>query len=330
MISTNVNDELFNEVALSDTFVYKSFNKTAELSTILTAAVRDSVIITEKYIDEQLLTIKRIKLSPIQDNVISAFLEGNIVLVYSNVKKVPSIVPFFTTKQGSKIRTFVFMNNCSKLVKDKNDLNHQYLEIPPKNLYALMEGAYVSYQYSLYPNKIIRSVGIMKPCADTYTSMVMRILNKEYALSMDPEAYDKVAFCVSQFFIETVWGITNGEQIFSYARQNKTIKDNTANYLGALHDEYDDANIYSIDQLINFIKTLTPRLSSLSARYFFQRWIETYKYSASFAMESLPYFMYVMTCTIIGSFLINSPLIAEMIKDVKGMRNYYIELEKVL
>lgn len=324
------NDEVFEEVALSDTFIYKSFNRNAEMSTILLSAVKDSIIINEKYIDEQLLTIKRIKLSPIQDNVISAFLEGNIVIIYSNVKKVPSIIPFFTTRQGNHVRTYIFMNNFAKLVKDKNDLNHQYLEIPAKHLYALMEGAYISYQYALYPNKIVRSIGLMKPCADTYTSMVMRILNKEYALSMDMDAYDKVAFCVSQFFIESVWGLTNGEQIFAYARQNKNIKNNNANYLGALHDEYDDHNISSIDGLIDFIKTITPRLSSLSPRYFYQRWIETYKYSTSFAMESLPYFMYVMTSTIIGSFLINSPLIADISKDVKGIRNYYIELEKVL
>lgn len=330
MASTYMNDEVFNEVALSDTFVYKSFNKNAELSTILTAAVKDSIIINEKYIDEQLLTIKRIKLSPIEDDVIAAFLEGNIVIVYSNVKKVPSIVPFFTTRQGTKVRTFVFMNNFGKLIRDKNDLNHEYLDIPAKNLYALMEGAYISYQYALYPNKIVRSIGLMKPCVDTYTSMVMRILNKEYALSMDMEAYDKVAFCISQFFIETVWGLTNGEQIFAYARQNKNIKNNVAGYFGVLHDEYDDRNIYSIDKLIDFIKTITPRLSSLSPRYFYQRWIETYRYSASFAMESLPYFMYVMSCTIIGSFIINSPLIADISKDVKGIRQYYIELEKVL
>lgn len=326
-----INDnEVFTEVALSDTFVYKSFNKNAELSTILTAAVKDSIIINENYIDEQLLTIKRIKLSPIQDDVISAFLENNIVILYSNVKKVPSIIPFFTTRSGNKIRTYIFMNDFGKLVTNKTDLNHQYLDIPAKDLYALMEGAYISYQYALYPYKIVRSIGLMKPCLDTYVSMVMMILNKEYALSMDMEAYDKVSFSVARFFIETVWGLTNGEQIFSYARQNKTIKDVHASYFGVLNDEYEDRGIRSIDQLIDFIKTLTPRLSPLSPRYFYQRWIETFKYSASFALESLPYFMYVMTCTIIGSFLIKSPLIANIFKDVKGIRNYYSELEKVL
>jgi hypothetical protein len=330
MASINLKDEVVTEVALSDTFVYKSFNKNAELSTILTAAVKDSIIINENYIDEQLLTIKRIKLSPIQDDVISAFLEGNLVILYSNVKKVPSIIPFFTIRSGSKIRTYIFMNNFGKLVTDKTDLNHKYLDIPAKNLYALMEGAYISYQYTLYPHKLVRSIGLMRPCLDTYVSMVMRILNKEYALSMDMEAYDKVSFAVARFFIETVWGLTNGEQIFSYARQNKTIKDPHATYLGLINDEFEEKDIRSIDQLIDFIKTLTPRLAALSPRYFYQRWIETYKYSTSFSLESLPYFMYVMTCTIIGSFLINSPLIADISKDVKGIRNYYAELEKVL
>lgn len=330
MASNNIPYEVFNEVALSDTFVYKSFNKNAELSSILTAAARDSIVIDEKYIAEQLFTIKRIKLSPIADDVIASFLEGNIVILYSNVKKVPSILPFFTTKNGGKIRTYIFMNNFAKIVKDKTDLNRDYLEIPAKHLYALMEGAYISYQYALYPNKIQRNIGLLRTCSDVYTSMVMRILNKEYALSMDTEAYDKVAFCVSQFFVESVWGLMNGEQIFSYARQNKTIKDNNASYFGSIHDEYDGHNIHTIDGLIDFIKTLTPRLSSLSSRYFYQRWIETYRYSASFAIESLPYFLYVMSCTIIGCFIINSPLIADMSKDVKGIKNYYSELEKVL
>ena len=330
MASMNITDEVFTEVSLTDTFVYKSFNKNAELSSILTAAVKDSIIINENYIDEQLLTIKRIKLSPISDDVIASFLEGNIVVLYSNVKKVPSIIPFFTTRSANKIRTYVFMNNFAKLVTDKTDLNRRYLDIPAKNLYALLEGAYVSYQYALYPNKFTRSIGLMRPCMDTYVSMVMRILNKEYALSMDMEAYDKTAFCIGRYFAESVWGLLNGEQIFSYARQNKSIKDPRAGYLGVLNDEYDSKDIRTMDQLIEFLKTISPRLSSLSSRYFYQRWIETYKYSTSFAIESLPYFLYVMTCTIIGSFLINSPLIADISKDVKGIRNYYAELEKVL
>lgn len=330
MSSIDIYEKVLNEAALSDTFVYKSFNKNAELTTILTAAVKDSTIIDENYIDEQLLTIRRIHLSPIQENVISAFLTGEIVLLISNIKKVPSFVPFFTTRQGTKVRTYVFLNNFAKIIKVKDDLNNDHLDIPAKNLYALMEGAYISYQYSLFPNKFIRSIGLMRPCLDTYVAMVMRILNKEYALSMDVEAYDKVAYAVGRFFAESVWGITNGEQIFSYASHTKSVRDQRSPVLGMVHDEYELKSITSVDELIDFLKTLTPRLASLSARYYYQRWIETYKYSAAFAMESAPYFMYCMTCTTIGSFLINSPLINDISKDSKGMRTYYTELAKVL
>ena len=326
----NIDDKVFNEAALSDTFVYKSFNRNAELTTILTAAVKDSIIINENYIDEQLLTIKRIKLSPIQDKVISAFLVGDIVLLYSNIKKVPSFVPFFTTRQGTKVRTYVFLNNVAKLIKIKDDLDNDHLDIPAKNLYALMEGAYISYEHSLYSNKFTRSIGLLRPCIDTYVSMVMRILNKEYALSMDIEAYDKVAFCIGRFFAENVWGLINGEQIFSYAIHTKTIRDPKSSYLSLVNDEYESKGITYIDELIDFLKTLTPRLAPLNPRYYYQRWIETYKPSTAFAMESLPYFMYCMTCTSIGSFLVNSPLINDISKDTKGMRSYYIELEKVL
>ena len=47
-------------------------------------------------------------------------------------------------------------------------------------------------------------------------------------------------------------------------------------------------------------------------------------------MEVLPYFLYTIQTTMTGSFLVNQPVISEVVKGIKGVSAYYPELTKVV
>ena len=46
--------------------------------------------------------------------------------------------------------------------------------------------------------------------------------------------------------------------------------------------------------------------------------------------ECLPYFLYTIEASMIGSFIVNQPMIADITKNIKGMNTFYPELTKAI
>lgn len=319
---------IITESSLSDSVIFQSMNRQSELVSMINACIKNSIVIEPSHIEEQLMQIRRTHLSPLVDNVLSQYENGNIVLLHSKIAKVPQAIPFTVVKVQGGIKTFVFTNNYGSFVKNEKGGGQQYLNIGMKDLYVLMEGAYTALSYSKYSAGLTKNLGLMKLCSTIYTSMIMRILNKEYALSVDPELYNRTSFCVSKFFLERIWGSTNDDINTTYA-MSSIIGANRAD-LNIVSDSYLHASVNTIEDLIAFLKTLSPRLSTLNMRYFTQCYLNTYKASALFSMECLPYFLYVVETALLGSFLVNQPVITDILKGIKGMNTFYAELSKVL
>ena len=321
--------DLIQETALSSSVLYQAFNGNAEMTKIILEAIKNSTIITKEYIEEQILQIKRTNISPLSEQVLQAYENGEITILYSNIKKVPQTLPFFATKVHGKIKVFVFVNNYGTISKAKNGSGEKYLNISMKDLYVLMEGALTAYNLAMYPHKASKSLAMMKVTCNIYTNMIIRIMNKEYAISMDQDLYGKVSFCIGKFFLNKVWGYTNDNVVFSYAKSSVSVVTSSTELL-IVDKLYDNANIETIEDLIRFIASFSPRLKSLNFRYFVQCFINTYKASTLFGLECLPYFLFTVESTMIGSFIVNQPIISDITKNTKGMNVFYPELVKIV
>lgn len=324
-----IEENLFTEASLVSSVLYKSFNNNAEMSSIIINAMKNSIVINENYIQEQLMQIKRVRISPLSDDVLSAFNNGDIVLLYSIKTNMPQALPFFVTKTQNRIKTFIFMNHYGTISKSSLNSDEKYLSISMKDLYVLMEGAYIAYRYAVNPTKVTRTLGLMKVSCSIYTNMLIRILNKEYSLSMDQELYAKVVFCIGKFFLKNVWMSNNEELNFSYAYNNVGNGLTRAEML-TLSDEMESRNITLISELIEYMKEFSPRLASLNFRYFVQCYINTFKGPATFGLECLPYFLFTIESSMIGSFIIGQPIISDITKNIKGMNTFYPELVKAV
>ena len=96
-----------------------------------------------------------------------------------------------------------------------------------------------------------------------------------------------------------------------------------------ISDMYHNANITTFTELIEFLKTLSPRISSVTARYVVECYINLYHGAAVFGVDCLPYFLFTLTSSLLGSFIVNRPVIADILKNTKGMNGFYSELGKV-
>ncbi len=324
--------KLFTESSLVDTIVYRSFNKNSELNKIIVSGMKNSITIDKSYISEQLMQINRTKISPLSEEVLNAYYNGNIVLLYSKKTNIPQALPFFASKIKGKVTVIIFINNYGTIAKAESN-DQKYLSISMKDLYVLLEGAYIAYRYAILPAKVTKNLGLMKVSTQVYTSMLLRILNKEYAISMDQSLYGSVSFCVARFFIERVWMSVMGDDLnFSYARSviDKTKVGVDMNDITVTNDLYTEAQIKSADELIKFLATLSPRLKTLNFRYFLQCYINTFKPAAMFSLECLPYFLFTIEASLCGSFIVNQPILSDITKYTKSMNTFYPELVKAV
>lgn len=320
-----MSDSYFKESSMSDSFIYGLFNASGEIQTRILKALKEGMVLTESFIQEQMIQIEKTHISPLAPKVMKAFGEGRIRLVYWNTptQKMTKTIPFIIHKSNIGVVASIFVGSYGKLVADNTQL-----QMPMKDLYILMEAAYLALNFQERPMIFKRNATIMKICNDVYVDMFLKLLNRDYALSLDIALNDRVAFCISKFFLERVWESTYPEVVYNYAVQ--TTVEKHFDDLKLLNEEYNAHTIENISDLFEFLKSLTPKMADLKVRYFVERFINTYGSSSILAIDYLPYLIFLIDNTIIGGFLVPQNTISDIIKNTKDIRKFWVELAKLL
>ena len=314
---------------VSDSYLMKKMDQGAGVTSRILQAIKSGTRLSEKDIEEQLIQIHKTRISPLAENVVSAFQRGDIILIYSETVKVIQAIPFIIAGSGGNNKAYVFVNSYGTYAVPRRATDmEKVFNIGMKDLYALMEGAYIALEYYKTPQVFSKNLGLMKLCLSVYTNMFLRILNKEYALSLAPLEYNQVSYCVSRFFLEHLWELKSNEMSNAYAI-GTILNPNRIDYI-TLQDEWESADIQDLEGLIEFLKERFPRLRTLSIRFFTEYFMNTYKATVVLGMDVFPYFLFAMTSSMLGSFIANQPVIYEIMKNTKGMNYFYAELSKFL
>ena len=318
-----LNCKNINESTLEDSFIYRSFNASNGFIDKFVKYIKTSIALTKDDFDEQYFQMKKVAISPLTPRVIEAFDNGLIEILYSNSVKIGVSFPFIIRKnENGKIVATIFVSSFGTMDKNGN------LNIPLKQLYGLMESAYIALQLQMNPQKIQRNMGIMKLMTSVYSEMMLRILNKEYSLSLDKELNDKALYILNRFFLERIWEYPTPTTVQAYATQD-------LNYIGSLDLDlletgYDNAQIKDFDSMIAYMRTISPRMNDLNSRYFIERYINAYYGSSILSIDYLPYVFFVVTNTLLGTFLVSQTALNDIIKNIKGMNKFYPELSKLI
>jgi hypothetical protein len=316
-------ENVLYEASLESSYVYKSFNVSNGVIEKIVKCIKTGVPLDKEYIEEQYFQIKKTVISPLSVRVLEAFDNGLIELLYSKEVKVGVSIPFIVRKgEGGKVIATVFIGSFATLDKDNN------LNIPVKQLYGLMESAYIALMMQTNPMKIQRNVGLMKICQDVYVEMMIRILNRDYALTMDKQLYDKCRYCFSKFFLTFVWEYPNKDLIDAYAKSG--LDNITPLDLDMLKVAYDGFGVNDLKSLLEFMKGLAPRMADLNVRYFLERFVATYHGSSIISVDYLPYLFFVITNVILSTFLIGQAALSDIIKNTKNIGKFYPELSKLI
>lgn len=321
--------QIVNEGTMEDSYIFSLFNENKELTSKMLAYIKSSVSIDEDELQEQLLQIRKSRISPLVEEVLGAFARGEIEILYSRTVKVPIATPFIVRRDpsfqgnGYGIRSTIFIANYGTVTKATGAF-----DIPMKNLYVLLESAYIALYIHTRPTQIQRNIALMKILCSVYTSLFTRILNKEYSLSLDQDLYDRVNFIISKFFLEKVWEATNKDVIFNTAMIN--ILNPNFTDLKMINEQYESNDIKDISDALIMIRDLSPRMSNLSVKYIIQRFMTTYNGGGVIAIDYLPYMFFMIINTLLGGFILNQTSLADIVKNQKMIKLFYPELTKII
>lgn len=312
------------ENTMEDSLVYKTFNQANGVVDKIVKYLSSGVPLDKSYIEDQYAIIRRgAGISPLSQKVLEAFNNGDIEIIWNNTEKVGVAMPFIVRrKSDGKVVSTIFINAFATIKDDS------ILVIPAKQLYGLMEGAYIALKLQTDPVKVMKNAELMMTTASVYTEMMARILNKEYALTLDKVLYDKVCYCIKRFYLECVWEYPNTGLVSNYASSD--LKYIQQFDLDALDATYSKMEIKTIANLLEFVKSLSPRMSDLNLRYYIERFIKTYHGSSILSIDYLPYVFFVITNVVMSTFLVNQTALNDIIKNTKNINRFYSELARVM
>ena len=312
------------ENTMEDSLVYKTFNQANGVVDKIVKYLSSGVPLDKSYIEDQYAIIRRgAGISPLSQKVLEAFNNGDIEVIWNNTEKVGVAMPFIVRrKSDGKVVSTIFINAFATIKDDS------ILVIPAKQLYGLMEGAYIALKLQTDPVKVMKNAELMMTTASVYTEMMARILNKEYALTLDKVLYDKVCYCIKRFYLECVWEYANTGLVSNYASSD--LKYIQQFDLDALDATYSKMEIKTIANLLEFVKSLSPRMSDLNLRYYIERFIKTYHGASILSIDYLPYVFFVITNVVMSTFLVSQTALNDIIKNTKNINRFYSELARVM
>lgn len=325
-------DKFFFESSMADSFIYGMFNTSGEVQSKIQKGLLIGKPVTEDFFGEQIMQIERLHFSPIYQKVLFAFRQGAIRIVDTPDIKMTKSLPFIVHKNtriltagtvGPDVVATIFITSFGKI-----DFSAKTSDIPAKSLYVLLEAAYIGRELQVNARAMRRNTMLMKICNDVYTAMAMRILNRDYALSIDVATHDQVSYLMSRFFLDKVWECENNDVVERYALMATTSKDPTV--LESVSDAYRASEISSIVDLFNLMKTTFMRMGGATVRFYVERHINTYGGASIMAIDYLPYVFFVISNILIGGFLVNQSSLNDIVRETKDIRRYYTELVKLM
>lgn len=315
-------DNIYTEASLSDSDMFKQLNKSSAITSKIGKLLRSGVRLDKDYIEEQYMQMTKTRISPLAERVLRAFDDGSIQLIYNKQDHLTIAVPFVVVEISGKPTGCIFISDFSSLNKDET-----MLTIEMKKLYTLMESAYVGIKFFTNPNMFTRNAKMSKVVASIYSEMGLRILNREFALSLEKDTFDSINYILGRFCLSKVFPLSSTELIDAYA--TSCCKSPSRLSIEIASEVYEREGINSVESMITAIAKNYPKTSKLTFRYYFERWISSFGTGACLSIDSFPYLYYVIINVILGAFLVNVTGLNDLIKNTNGISQFYAEISRV-
>ena len=294
---------------IQSTFVFNQL-KDVVLDSIQ-GSLREGKVLSNVELEEQMMLIKKYINSAIKPKVINDYEQGLIRLIYApeSVKRVSS-VPYVMSIIDGRMVANVFVSSFGNMRQDG------MISLDYRKLYVLMESAYLSKtflsKYDRYKNTGASIYGCV-----TYANMFVKPLNKKFNIHTDRTRENSILFLAAKFYLKNVLGLQNEEMVFNNAM--KACKAPNPIILKEIDNLMDEEAFRDLGTFLEALKDekFNLGLSGLTARGYLELYIGLYGGASVFALEMMPYFIFVGNSAINAMGIVNNYSLEDIME--KGM-----------
>lgn len=316
----------------SDIFQLQDRTKvfTNKISEILRKARNGSGLNTDITIMNRLLADSLQKLKKMyNETVILKALDdiekGRIVLVKLSLElNIPKCLPFIRYKGDSD--TKILVNVTPYLETTKDSLGEPVYSVSIQRLYPLIACAYLT--LNSFSDRYVLPAKALHSSAYIWASMFNKVLSRTVALGTNRERYDAFMYFAMKFFC--IYMMQVPEQVAEDVARAYLIKQGRKNF--ALVDEMNQ-KIYDQNRKIylsfrefclnlfdNSLTNLRGVATDSSAKqmneaFFLNRFVDTFTYTALFALGSYPYFLFAVMNAALKTRVVNDLAFQDIITD---------------
>ena len=311
--------------SVRQTYLYETFNKDSEFDNIINTFMTKAIVATPSMLDSEYNTIKNYFKYALKISVMDAIDDGILVpMLYPKGitanNKVPTNMPFILSSgNGGIIKAIAVIDNYAKL-----DAEGKRIVIEPNKLYTLLECAFIARGVQMNFNNIRHNTIMYTEGTSIYAHMFTRVLNRQYALNVDKEAYNKVIFLASKFFLLNLLGLKDGDLVFNYAL--KTAGNLSPIMAKRLNDAIPEAAYANIATFIKAIASnaylIINGIEKLTVREYVNNFIKMYNNAALFSLEHISYFLFNVISCINHAYFNNQYAFEEAIGTKSGDKLY--------
>lgn len=301
-------------------------NNASKSGTAIQKAI--NLINTAKHLTVDDIEASYIQVKMITDTLtraaITAFDDGKIVLIYNSVPalSVTQALPFITFKTKKGYVTYVFMDKYISITRDG------VMSLQSPILRDLLIGALISNGLKRNYNLLATNQYLQKVFMNVYTKFFTRIINRQYSIAADKRVYDTIQYWINRFFLTNVYGANDTpENIDTLSKEHIKFLDQLE--FDNIKHQYEEANPSKLSDLLELVKTSSPRMRGLGLGNFLSEWINYYYVPSMLAADTMEYLIF-MTMTLLSGNNIISIAASDIVKETKNIKGIRGELLKLI
>lgn len=308
-----------NYKPMQSTTIY-SFLREPINSTVQKLSGDGTILLSQKELEEQFLMIKNYVNSPLKNKIMNELNQKTMRLIYSQDTGL-SYIPFILRgdRNTGRVQSVDVVVSAYGNMKENGTVNIEY-----RKLYTLMESAYLAKNFLLRYDRYRNNNALIAQGSLLYANMFIKPINKRYNLNVDRERENKVLFLAAKFYLKNVLGIQNEEIIFNTAM--KACKGGNPHILQEVNMIVGEESFVNVASFIESLKTdaLHLGLNDLQVRGYLDTFIQLYGQSTIFALELIPYFIFVGNAALNSMGLVNNYNLESIME--KGMAKILAQL----
>lgn len=280
-----------NYKPISSSYAFKCFNRVDDISEAI-----NGQILTQKELGEQMLMIQKYIKSAYKTKVLSTLQEGVIKLRYVKDLSITQM-PFILGKDGS---INILVSSYGRMREDG------MVSVDYRKLYTLMESGYIAKQFIVKYDRYRNDSILIKNGAQVYSNMFVKPINRRFNLHLDRNRENTMIFLSAKFYLKNVLGLQNDEIVFNTALS--VCKAGNPILLQEADSVIPDEAYADLKSFFEALKEdkLNLGLKGIQLRDYLTDYLSLYGSSVTFALEMMPYFLYVINASISSMGLVNN------------------------